>query len=59
MKYCYRLSFTGWRTRRGMPYNLISMNVFLTQTEKMLLSLDPETTVETHKMEIKTKSSII
>ncbi|MBR3200934.1 MAG: hypothetical protein IKG17_06325 [Mogibacterium sp.] len=54
-KYLYSLSFTNWKGRNGVP-NFMTMNIFLTQTEKMLLSLDPETMVETHMMEIKTKT---
>lgn len=59
MKHRYSLSFTAWKNRRNAPYDVFSMNIFLTQTEKMLLSLDPETIVETHGMEIKTKTNFI
>jgi hypothetical protein len=58
-KYLYSLSFTGWQTRRGVPYDVNSMNILLTQTEKMLLSLDPETMVEVHMMELNTKTRFI
>ena len=55
-KHIYNLSFTVWKTRNGAPYDIFSMNIFMTQTEKMLLSLDPETMVETHRIQLNTKS---
>lgn len=45
-----------WNTRNSMPYGLNEMNIFLTVTEKMLLRLDPMTTVEIHKKEISTST---
>ncbi len=58
-KHRYSLSFTHWQSRRGVPHDVNSMNVLLTQTEKMFLSLDPETMVEVHMMEFNTTPHFI
>lgn len=55
-KHLYSFSFTNWKGKNGVP-NETTMNMFLTQIEKMLLTLDPETMVETHMMELKTETS--
>ena len=57
-KQTYRFAFTGWKTRNGGVYSPESMNMMVTSVEKMLLSLDPSTTVETHKMQLKTNSRL-
>ena len=45
-KNVFKLSFTSYKARKGVPHNPNSMNAFLTAAEKMFLSLDPGTTVE-------------
>ena len=56
-KKVFRLYFTAWKTQKyGTPYNVNSMNAMVTSIEKIFLSLDPSATVETHKMEVKTKT---
>ncbi|MBQ6469161.1 MAG: hypothetical protein IJJ50_03800 [Lachnospiraceae bacterium] len=51
----YRFSFTGWRTRNGSPYRPDTMNMMMTRIEKMILAMDPSATVETHKMQLKSR----
>ena len=56
-KNVFRLYFPAWKTQKyGTPYNINSMNAMVTSIEKILLSIDPATTVETSKMEVKTKT---
>lgn len=55
-KEVFRFNFLQWDTRRGIPYGLDSMNVLMTTIEKIFLSIDPATTVETRKMEVKSKT---
>ena len=55
----YRFNFTGWRTRNGSPYRPDTMNMMMTRIEKMILSMDPTTTVETHKMQLKSKTRFL
>ena len=54
-KNVFKFSFPAYRTRNGMPYRADTMNIMETAVEKAILSLDPQTTVETHKMKYKTK----
>lgn len=58
-KALYRFAFTGWKTRNGGVYGYSEMNMLMTAVEKALLSLDPDTVVETHRMKIKSKMSIL
>jgi len=53
--FCY--SLINWKTHNGLPWRIDTMNMMLTSVEKAFLSLDPNTMVETHKMETKTKTS--
>ncbi|MBE5997203.1 MAG: hypothetical protein E7240_07630 [Lachnospiraceae bacterium] len=55
----YRFNFTEWRTRNGSPYRPDTMNMMMTRIEKMILSMDPTTTVETHKMQLKSKTRFL
>lgn len=48
--------FTTWDARHGYPYGENSMNILMTTIEKIFLALDPSTTVENRKMEVKTKT---
>ena len=57
-RHVFKFSFYKWREKNGLP-DYTSMNVLMTQIEKIFLVLDPETTVESHKMQIKTKTSIV
>lgn len=52
----FQFYFPAWRTSRNGIVNTMSMNVLVTAIEKIILSLDPSATVESHKMQIKTKS---
>lgn len=54
-KSVFKFSFPAYRTRKGVPYRVDTMNMMETAAEKIFLSLDPQTTVETHKMKYKTK----
>ncbi|MBQ6535794.1 MAG: hypothetical protein IJI40_03335, partial [Firmicutes bacterium] len=49
--------FTSWKTENGRPKNDISMNMLLTSIEKMFYELDPQATMEMHKMQFSTKTS--
>ena len=51
----FQFFFTAWKTGRYGIVNTVSMNALITAVEKIILSIDQETTVETHKMQIKTK----
>ena len=53
----FKLYFPVWKTQKyGTPYNVNSMNAMVTSIEKIFLSIDPATTVENRKMEVKTKT---
>ncbi|WP_405342208.1 hypothetical protein [Ruminococcus sp.] len=52
----FKLYFPVWKTHRGMPYDVNSMNALVTSIEKIFLSLDPATTVENRRMEVSTKT---
>lgn len=54
-KNIFKFSFPAYRTRRGIPYRVDTMNIMETAIEKVFLSLDPQTLVETHRMKYKTK----
>ena len=54
-KNLFKFSFPAYRTRNGVPYRIDTMNVMQTAVEKILLSLDPQTTVETHRIKYNTK----
>jgi len=56
-RYCFQ--FTSWQTRKGIPWRVDTMNMLLTAIEKMFLSLDPNTQVETARVKTKTKSSFL
>ena len=55
----FRFHFIKWETRHGIPYNTDAMNVLETTIEKILLAIDYDTMVETHKMEVHTKTKIL
>ena len=55
----FRFAFTVWTSRNGLPWRADTMNMMLTQVEKTLLSLDPDVTVETHPVRVRTKTSFI
>lgn len=52
-KKIYGYSLTSWETLKGCMMNSISANIMQTAIEKMFLLLDPNTTVESHKMQLK------
>ena len=54
-KNVFQFYFPAWQTSRNGIVQTVTMNVMATAVEKLILSLDPSTTVETHKMQIKTK----
>ena len=51
----FKFAFASWQTYRGMPQNVMPMNVALTTVEKAFLSLDPQTSIETHDLKLKTR----
>lgn len=52
--------FPAWKKGRyGAPYGASQMNMLATAVERLFLSLDPDTTVETRRLEIKTKTRLI
>ena len=55
-KNLFQFYFPAWKTSRNGIVNAMSMNVLITAIEKIILSIDSATTVENHKMQIKTKS---
>ena len=55
-KYVYKYSVHSYRTRKGMIRDPLRMNIVLTSVEKMFLSLDPTTTLETHKIKRTTRT---
>ncbi len=57
-KNVFEFSFPAYKTKNGMPYRVDTMNIIETAVEKAFLSNDPETAVETHKMQYKTKSKL-
>ena len=55
-RYQFEIFFSAWENIRGnLPYAAPEMNIFLTTAEKMFLSLDPSTTVESHRMQLNSK----
>ena len=52
----FKLFFPVWKTHKGMPYDVNSMNALITSIEKIFLFLDPTATVESKKMEVNTKT---
>ena len=52
----FKLYFPVWKTHRGMPYDVNSMNALVTSIEKIILNLDPSTIVENRRMEVSTKT---
>lgn len=54
----YRFQFTNWKTRDGVVVGELQMNMLLTAIEKMLLSIDPNTQVQTSLLETKTKHKL-
>ena len=51
----YSYSLTNWKTNNGGAWRGDTMNMMQTAIEKVFLSLDPSVTVETHKMQLKTR----
>lgn len=59
----FEFYFASWKTadtivnitEAGKPVDEIAMNNLLTIMEKLFLSLDPSTTVESHRMELKSR----
>lgn len=58
-KALYRFAFTGWKTRNGGVYGYSEMNMLITAVEKALVAIDPDAVVETHRMKVKSKMSIV
>ena len=54
-KFRYRFEFVAWNTHRGLPLRADTMNMMETTIEKMLLRLDPKTTVEPVENKLETK----
>ena len=53
-------NFTAWRSSRyGAPYGLSEMNMLATRLEQLFLAMDPETQVQSRRMQTKTKRSFI
>lgn len=57
-KVIYCFEFLNWQVNNGAPIGDLYMNMLLTAVEKVFLSLDPHTEVQTRLMETKTKHSI-
>ncbi len=56
----FMFHFPAWRTSRyGAPYGLNQMNMTETLVERILLGMDPETRVESRRLQIKTKTRFI
>lgn len=55
-KNIFEFYFHSWRTGRYGVVNTVSMNALVTAIERIMLSLDPAVTVESHKMQIKSKA---
>ncbi len=51
--------FLSWETKSGVNTRADQMNIVLTAVEKMFLSIDPTTTVETHRGKFKSKISFL
>lgn len=51
----YRFQFTNWKTSDYGVIGEVQMNMLLTAIEKMFLSIDPNTQVQTSLLETKTK----
>lgn len=51
----YQFQFTDWRNRDGYAVGYREMNMLLTAVEKMFLSVDPGTQVQTQLLDTKTK----
>lgn len=47
--------FSAYRTRKGIPYRVDTMNIMETAIEKIVLSIDSQTTVESHRMKLTVK----
>ena len=55
-KFNYKFSFTAWNTYKyGVPLRADTMNMMETKVEKMFLNLDPNTSVRTQEMKLKTR----
>lgn len=54
-KNLFDFRFNAFQTRNGIPYRVDTMNMMETAIEKIILHLDPQTTVETHTMKLKTR----
>jgi hypothetical protein len=52
----YNFNFTHWNSRNSVPQGAVEMNILLTQIEKIFVSLDPNTKVNTERMTLKTKT---
>ena len=55
----YRFQFTSWRTSDYGVIGEVQMNMLLTAIEKMFLSIDPNTQVQTSLLETKTKHKLL
>lgn len=54
-RHVFKCNFPAYMSRKGMPYNVATMNIMLTSIEKIFLTIDPQTTVEVHKVKRTTK----
>ncbi len=56
----FMFHFPAWRSSRyGAPYGVNQMNMIETRLERIFLNLDPDTRVESRRMQTKTKTSFI
>lgn len=55
--YCFE--FLNWQQKGSTVVGDLCMNLLLTAIEKMFLELDPQTEVQTHLLETKTKHSFL
>ena len=56
----YMFHFPAWRrSRYGAPYGVNQMNMAETRLERIFLNLDPETRVESRRLQVKTRTSFI
>lgn len=55
----FRFYFPAWKTGRyGAPYGFNQMNMLLTAIERLFLALDPDTALETRRLQTKTRSRL-
>lgn len=55
----YAMTYTKWRTHKGIPYDAQTMNAVLTAIEKAFLTVDPETQVTRIKQQVTHKPTFL